>query len=104
MIEQAVQLRTVPSAAGGFLLEEPAASCGAQGGTLLCQVLALVGAAAVAEQGTHDRLVEGFCKVRSLGNHDAASRWRSSLPISAISSFPRSNAPAIQKKPWIMSS
>ena len=48
MIEQAVQLRTVPSAAGGFLLEEPAASCGAQGGPLLCQVLPLAGDAAVA--------------------------------------------------------
>ena len=59
-----MQLRTVPSAAGGFLLEQAGASGGAERGALLCQVLPLAGDAAVAQHGAFGRFAAwwGFHK------------------------------------------
>jgi hypothetical protein len=48
VVQQAMQFRPVPSAAGGLLLEQPGTASRAQSGTLLCQVLTFAGDAAVA--------------------------------------------------------
>jgi hypothetical protein len=51
MVQQAMQLRPVPAAAGGLLLEQAGASGGTERSALLCQVLTLTGDAAVAQDG-----------------------------------------------------
>jgi len=51
MIQQTVQLGSVPAAAGGFLLQQAGASGGTERGTLLRQVLPVAGDAAVAQHG-----------------------------------------------------
>jgi hypothetical protein len=62
VVEQTVQLRTVPSAAGGLLLEQAGASGGTERSALLCQVLALTGDAAVAQDGAGSLLLRlGGC-------------------------------------------
>jgi len=51
VVQQALKLWPVPSAAGGFLLEQAGASGGTERGALLRQILPLTGDAAVAQDG-----------------------------------------------------
>jgi hypothetical protein len=51
VVQQTLEFRSVPAAAGGLLLEQASASGGAECDALLGEVLALAGDAAVAQDG-----------------------------------------------------